>query len=258
MSTKKKTEEKEKKESFWKTFPGIITAITGLIVAITGLITVLSDEGLQGGSGATPTAFPTVTPVDSDVILPTPVSATQVPDPGAPTCQDFVEYQKAGNPNGVILAFTDDEFWVRYGELEEGIGDLSNLTATIFAPDPAGGECLRKWVRFLGESRTSHWPFATSSQGRTYSEVWMGSPVPPRVGELAGWTVIPDMLLTTVVNEDLTPDYMQVYHCGEDIPEEILARTAYWHAGTDEDAFSGYLILYQANGFEIRPTVPCQ
>ena len=103
MSTKKKT---EKKESFWTTFPGIITAITGLIVAITGLITVLSDEGLLGEPGETPTAFPTVTPVDSDVVLPTPVNATQVPEDGAPTCQDYVAYQNGVNLNGVkVMVF---------------------------------------------------------------------------------------------------------------------------------------------------------
>jgi len=74
----------EKKKSFWQTLPGIITAITGLVVAITGLIAALSDYGILEILGIQPpvaTEFPTSTPVDIDVTLPTVPPSTAAPEP---------------------------------------------------------------------------------------------------------------------------------------------------------------------------------
>jgi hypothetical protein len=53
-----KKPETEGTESFWKTLPGILTALGGVIVAITGLIAGLANAGLLS---ARPTASPTFT-----------------------------------------------------------------------------------------------------------------------------------------------------------------------------------------------------
>ncbi len=77
------------------------------------------------------------------------------------------------------------------------------------------------------------------------------------MGELVSWEALPDNLLIAVVDDDLVPEYVQIYQCGEDIPQEELARVAYWHAATSEDALEGYLELYQGNGYTMRETVSC-
>ena len=105
---------------------------------------------------------------------------------------------------------------------------------------------------------SANWPVADSGKGRTYNEVWLNSPYPPLVGNLAGWPVIPDLILLATVDGLLVPDLVQVYECGQDIPRELLDRVAFWHAATSEQALQGYLELYEANGYEVRETIACQ
>lgn len=269
MENKEKPEEKsgkksQEKQSFFTTLPGIITALTGLVVAITGLITVLGENGLLARiaeRNATPTDFPTATNVDEDVILPTPKEATPEPTeavPTAPTCQNYTVYEGKANKNAVLLAYTNDEFWVRYAEIEETIEDTSNVEIYIFDTSSGSGDCLRRWVKYLGAERESNWPVATSKNGRPIDEVWMSSATPPLVGDLQNWPALPEKLLITVVTEDMLPDYAQIYMCGEDIPSEVVEQVAYWHAGTSEEALQGHLEQYQANGYTVRQTVACR
>jgi hypothetical protein len=259
---------KEEKGSFWSTLPGIITAITGLVVAITGLITVLGDEGILsrllgagGDSNATPTAFPTATSVDEDVILPTVAPATPAVTssaPAAPVCDGYIVFEGKSNPNAILLAFSETEFWVRYAELEETVIAASGIDIYIFDTSASSGACLREWVKYLAVDHRASWPVAETGKGRTYHEVWMNSPTPPLVGDLAGWSVLPDMILIAVVDDLLSPDFVQVYECGQDIPRELLDRVAYWHSATSEQALEGHLDLYGSNGYEIRETVSCK
>ena len=255
MSDKEKGKEKEK--SFWQTLPGILTAITSLVVAITGLITVLGDQGILG---PTPTEFPTITPVDVDVVLPTLVITTPEPTDvvvSAPTCRTFTEFDNKINPNAILLAYTDTEFWVQYGGIDEEVEAIDDLTAYIFDTSENAANCLRSWVRYLVEARTAHWPTATTGTGRTNHEVWLSSTIPPIVGRLASWTVIPDTILITTVDENGSPDHAQIYICGQDIPRETLGQVAYWHAATSEQALQGHLEQYQSNGYTERSTVSC-
>jgi hypothetical protein len=261
MSEKKKTEEKktDEKQSFWTTLPGIITAITGLVVAITGLVTALGENGIIGSrlNGPTPTAFATATPVDEDVILATPMKVTEVAQTGPPVCDDFTVFEGKSNPNAVLLAYTDTDFWVRYADIEENVEKTDGVEIYIFDTSNQSGQCLRSWVHYLGRDRSPHWPVVTTGKGRQYNEVWMNAPTPPLVGDLASWVSLPDNLLIAVVNEDLSPDYVQVYLCGRDIPRDVLRNVAYWHAATSEDGLQGYKELYQSNGYDLRETVRC-
>ena len=154
-------------------------------------------------------------------------------------------------------SYTDSEFWVRYADIEEEVEDTDGIEIFIFDTSDASGQCLRRWVRYLGMDRTPHWPVVTIGKGRQYNEVWINAPTPPLVGELASWEVLPDNLLIAVVDEDLTPEYVQIYQCGTDIPSAELERVAYWHAATSVDALNGYLDLYQGNGYTLRETVGC-
>jgi hypothetical protein len=258
-STSEESVSKEN-QSFWTTLPGIITAFTGLVVAITGLVTTLGENGILNRNRATPTPFATATVVDEDVILPTPQEATPEPTDAvitAPTCRNFTEYTGKANPNAILLAYTDTEFWVRYADIEEDVEKTSGVEIYIFDTSATSGDCLRRWVKYLVEDHTANWPVSTTGKGRTYNEVWMSAPTPPFVGELANWSVLPDILLITTVDDSMLPDYAQVYMCGSDVPREILPHVAYWHAATSEDALSGNLEQYQSNGYEIRATVPC-
>lgn len=263
MSNSKK--KKDEKQSFWSTLPGIITAITGLVIAITGLVTALGDYGLielftGKDAQATPTAFATATNVDSDNILPTPVQTTPEPTQAevkAPSCQNFIEYEGKSNPNAILLAYTDSDLWIRYGDLEEDIENAENVEIYIFDTSDSASNCLRQWAKYLAADHTTSWPLATTGKGRTYNEVWMSSPTPPIVGELANWEVVPNMILITTVTDSPSPDFVQIYKCGVDIPREALTSVAYWHTATSEDALQRYLELYQSNGYEIRETVPC-
>ena len=68
----------EKKQSFWTTLPGIITALSGLVVAITGLVTVMN------GNQATTDVDVTLTPsavamVETPEVDPTEVDPTATP-----------------------------------------------------------------------------------------------------------------------------------------------------------------------------------
>jgi hypothetical protein len=255
-----KEAQKEKKQSFWSTLPGIVTAITGLVIAITGLVTALGENGILNRSQATPTPFLTATSVDSDVTLPAPVQTTPEPTQAVltpPTCRNYSEYKGKANPNAILLAFTDQEFWVRYAEIEDDVENLSGLEAFIFDTSDGSGECLRRWVKYLVVDHTANWPASTTDKGRTYNEVWMNSPTPPIVGELANWEALPETLLITVVDSNSNPQYVQIFMCGQDVPREVRSQVAYWHAATSEDAFQGYLDQYESNGFDVRITVSC-
>jgi hypothetical protein len=250
----------EKKQSFWATIPGIITAITGLVVAITGLVTTLGENGLISRARATPTAFPTATSVDTDVTLAAPVQTTPEPTEvvlSAPTCRNFTEYKGKSNPNAIMLAYNDQDFWVRYAELEDDVENQSGVVAYIFDTSDGAGDCLRRWVKYLVVEHTAHWPRSASSKGRAYNEVWLNSPTPPIVGELANWPVLPDVILITVVDEMSNPQYAQVYLCGSDVPRDVLSQVAYWHAATSEEALEPYQEQYESNGFALRNTVLC-
>ena len=263
MSNKKSTN--DEKQSFWSTLPGIITAISGLVIAITGLVTALGDYGLiefftGNAPNETPTPFATATSVDEDNILPTPVQATLAPTEAvaqAPSCRNFTEYEGKTNPNAILLAYTDTDLWIRYGDMEEEIETQDNVEIYLFDTSDSSGNCLRQWVKYLAADHTTSWPPASTGKGRTYNEIWMNSPTPPIVGELANWSVIPDMVLITTVTESPSPDFAQIYICGQDIPREILSTVAYWHTATSEEAFQGYLELYESNGYQIRDTVNC-
>jgi hypothetical protein len=268
MDNQEKPEEKpesqpKEKQSFFTTLPGIITALTGLVVAITGLFTVLGENGLLARlaeGGPTPTDFPTATNVDEDIILPTPVEATPEPTeaiPTAPICQNYSVYDGKANKNAVLVAYTETDFWVRYAEIEENIEDTSGVEIYIFDTSEGSGDCLRRWVKYLGAEREAHWPVSTTSNGRPLNEVWMNSPTPPLVGELQNWPMLPDKLLITLVTEDMLPDFAQVYMCGEDVPDDVIERVAYWHAATSEEALDGHLEQYQSNGYAVRQTVAC-
>ena len=175
MSDSKNT--KEQKQSFWTTLPGIITAISGLVIAITGLVTALGDYGLidfitGGSSGPTPTPFPSATNVDSDVILPTPIQAT--PEPSEieltmPTCRNYTYYEGKANPNAILLAFTQTEFWIRYADIEEDIENTNGVEIFIFDTSDSSGDCLRRWVKYLAQDRTASWPVASTGKGKTYN-----------------------------------------------------------------------------------------
>lgn len=256
---KKKRGGDDNGKSFWQTLPGIITAITGLIGAVTALIVALSDADLIG-AGPTPTAFPTYTAVDVDQIVPTPVITTPEPTEATisvPSCQAFIEYDDKVNPNAVLLAYTDSEMWVQYGGFDEAVASLEGVTAYIFDTSENGGNCLRSWVRYLLVDRTPHWPTAGSDTGRTYHEVWLSSPSPTIIGELAYWPGVPDTILITTVNPDASPDSARIYLCGADVPAEELNRTAYWHAGTSEEALQDHLEQYASSGYSVLTTVPC-
>lgn len=253
---------KEEKQSFWTTLPGIITAITGLVVAITGLVTAMGENGIlnRNGNAPTPTAFATATAVDQDVVLPTLEEVTPEPTTAvsvAPTCQNFTEYTGKSNPNAILLAYTDTEFWVRYAEIEEEIENTPEVSIYIFDTSATSGDCLRRWVKYLVDDHTANWPLSTNSKGRDVNEVWLSAPTPPFVGELSGWSVLPDNLLVATVDDNMLPDFVQIYLCGADVPREILSNVAYWHAGTSEKALSDYIDQYQSNGYEVRLTVPC-
>ena len=145
----------------------------------------------------------------------------------------------------------------RYAELEEEVDKLSGVEVYIFDTSDGAGKCLRQWVKYLVVNHIHHWPVANSSKGRTYNEVWMNSPTPPIVGELASWAALPDKLLVTVVDGMSNPLYSRIFICGDDVPEEILSQVAFWHAATSAEAFQGYLEQYESNGFEFRGTVAC-
>lgn len=257
MTEKEKAKKNDKDKSFWQSLPGIMTALASLIVAITGLITVLKEGGLLN---PTPTEFPTTTPIDTDVVLPDPVVVTPEPPNvivSAPTCKAFTEFDNKINPNAILLAFTETDFWVQYGSIDEEVEDMDDLTAYIFDTSENAAACLRRWVKYLVHDHIAHWPTATTNTGRTNHKVWLNSPIPPIVGELASWSIIPDTILITTVDEENNPDYAQIYLCGKDIPTEILDRVAYWHAATSEQALQDHLAQHQANGYSNRATIPC-
>jgi hypothetical protein len=245
------------KQSFWTTLPGIITAITGLVVAITGLITALGDEGVIGSRIGQPTPFATITPVDQDATLPAAVEKTPALSSGMPTCTDFTAFDGKANSNAVVVAYTDADFWVRYADLEDDVENIAGVTVNLFDTSAQSGQCLREWIRYLGQDRAAHWPSESVGKGRKYSEVWINSATPPRVGELATWSALPDNLLIAVTDESDNPDYFQIYLCGEDIPADDLDRVIYFHAGTNDEALQGYAELYGSNGFTQRATVSC-
>ena len=60
------------------------------------------------------------------------------------------------------------------------------------------------------------------------------------------------------VDENLNPDFSQIYLCGENIPAEVRERVVYWHAATSEEALADYVELYAANGYNIINTIFCQ
>lgn len=245
-------------KSFWQTLPGIITAITGLVTAITALVTALASAGVLT---PTPTEFPTTTPVLTDVDLPEPVEATPRPTDmtaSAPACRAFAEYEDKVNPNAILLAFTEGDMWVQYGGIDEAIESQDDLTAYLFDTSENAANCLRSWVKYLLVDHIPHWPDAESDTGRVYEEVWLSSLLPPIIGELAYWPTIPDTILVTTVNADASPDSVRVYLCGADIPAEELIRSAYWHAATSEAALDDYIEQYQANGYTLLDTVPCE
>jgi hypothetical protein len=253
MSTKKE-------KSFWQTLPGIITAVTGLVVAIELFGGKRSTPTVED-TGPTPTSFPTSTPVDAGVVLPTPVPVTAEPEPeptSPPTCTDFEPFTGKANPNAILLAFTDSEFWVQYGGLDENIQKEAGITAQIYSGSEKGALCLRDWVKYLTVAHTPHWPTPSGAKGREYHEVWLSSLTPPLVGELSSWAGIPDNILITTVDETFSPDSAQIYICGADIPEETLSKVAYWHAATDEEALADYLDLYSSNGYTALVSVACQ
>jgi hypothetical protein len=266
MSTKKE-------KSFWQTLPGIITAITGLVIAITGLVAALSDYGiieLFGGSRSTPTTddtaptptpFPTSTPVDSDVVLPTPIPVTAEPEPeptSPPACSDFETFTGKTNPNAIVLAYTDTEFWVQYGGLDGSVQNKTGVEAKIFSSSDNGAICLREWIKYLVVAHEPNWPAAGDGKGREYNEVWLSSLTPPVTGELSSWAGIPDNILITVIDESFNPESVQIYLCGADIPEDTLSKVVYWHAGTSEEALAGYVELYSSNGYTPMSMVSCQ
>jgi hypothetical protein len=250
-------EKKEKDKTFWQTLPGILTALTSLVVAITGLITVLKEGGPLN---PTPTEFPTNTPVDVDVTLPPPVVVTPEPTDvvvSAPTCTAFTEFERKVNPNAVLLAYSQTEFWVQYGGIDEEVENNDDLTAYIFDTSESAANCLRSWVKYLLHDRSPHWPTATTGSGRTNHEVWLSSPLSPIVGELASWPGVPDTILITTVDEGGNPDAVQIYLCGGDIPGKVLSRAAYWYAATSEQALEGHFEQQQSAGYTSQPTVPC-
>jgi hypothetical protein len=259
----------EKDKSFWQTLPGIITAITGLVVAITGLIAALSDYGILGFFGVAPptatvepvsTEFPTSTPVDSDVVLPTVPPGTAEPEPEPttqPTCTDFQAFTGKTNPNAIVLAHTDTEFIVQYGDLDDAFQSLGGISIRQFSKSDSSGICLREWIKYLTLTHTPHWPAAGDGKGRTYHEVWLSSLTPPLTGELSSWAAIPNNILITTIDESFDPETVQIYLCGDDIPEETLGRVAYWHAATSEEALDDYLALYSGNGYFALGTVSC-
>ncbi|MFN2146261.1 MAG: hypothetical protein ACK2T7_12985 [Anaerolineales bacterium] len=253
----KKTEERG---SFWTTLPGIITAITGLIVAIGGLITILGDEGILKSLGIsrlgteTPTG-PVSTPVDQDDPDLTPGAVTPTWEENAP-CYKFLSYdEQIEGYEGVILAWSQEEVWVRVSELEMDVLSREDVTAKRFPYKYGVPECLAQWIKYLSEDRVVHWPVAESSQGRAYSEVWFASEPTLNYQRLESFPVKPDMLLLYVLDGD--DRYMQIYHCVADIPPEVMAEVASWFAATDEAAL---LELYETRfaNRELRPTVPCQ
>lgn len=247
-----------KGKSFWQTLPGIIAGATGLIIAITGLVTALINSGILTPKDAKPTPFPTSTPIDIDEPLPIPDPAT--PEPVAqspPTCTDFTAYEGKANPNAILLAYTDEDLWVQFGGLDESVENMAGLTANIFSATETSSACLRQWVKYLGADHTPHWPSAGDSKGHTYEEVYLHAPSPPVVGELATWTTLPNYLLIAAVDENLNPDFAQVYLCGEDIPADVRERVVYWHAATSEEALADYVELYTANGYTVANTMFC-
>jgi hypothetical protein len=257
MSDAKKDKGKDNDKSFWQTLPGIITAITGLVTAVTALVTALASAGVFT---PTPTEFPTTTPVDADVIIPSPEIITPEPTEetvSAPTCQVYTEFERKVNPNAVLLAYTDTDMWVQYGEIDDEVESQDDLTAYIFDTSENAATCLRSWIKYLLIDRTPHWPSASSGSGRTYDEIWLSSPQSPIVGELAYWPGVPDTILVTTINADSSPDTVRVYMCGSDIPDNVLIRVAYWHTATSEDALQDYLEQYQANGYTLQNTVLC-
>jgi hypothetical protein len=255
---------KEKDKSFWQTLPGIITAISGLVIAITGLIAALSDYGILEILGINPpiaTEFPTSTPVDVDVILPTVAPGTASPEPPpttAPTCIDFQKFDGKAKPNAIVLAHTETEFWVQYGGLDDAIQSEAGLTARLFSTSDSGAVCLREWIKYLTVAHTPHWPSSGDGKGRTYHEVWLSSLTPPVTGELSSWAAIPDNILITTIDESFIPEAVQIYVCGADIPEETLGQVYYWHAATSVEALSDYVELYSSNGYTALVTVGCQ
>lgn len=253
---------KENEKSFWQTLPGIITGITGLVIAITGLVTALSDNDLIGKKEDTPTPFITVTPVEVGDTLPAPLPITPEPElftSEQPTCQEFEVYEGKANPNAVILAFTGDAFWVRYGGLEEDIYKTPATTKYLFnSGSEIAAVCLRQWVNYLGVDHTPSWPSSgDGGKGKTYHEVWLSHSSPAVIGELASWNALPDNLLVAVYDEDNKPDYVRIYQCGQDLPEADRPRSVYWHAGTSQKALEDYLDLYAGNNFTILDSFPC-
>ncbi len=257
MSAKKT----EKGESFWTTLPGILTAITGLIVAVTGLVTVLGYEGVLRSLGIsrlgteTPTA-PISTPGDQDDPNVTPDPAIPTRHPDAPDCTASLSYEKPmENSDDVILAWSEDELWVRYSELEDDIFSREDVTARRFPQVYKATDCLAEYIKNFSIVRQVHWPVAESSNGRTYSKVWFNNNVTIDPHPLNDFPVKPEMVLVYVIDGDEL--YMQIYHCATDIPSEILGKVYHWYAGTDEAALLE-LLETQFDTREQRPTVTCE
>jgi len=247
----KKTEEGG---SFWTTLPGIVTAITGLV-------TVLGDEGILKRLGIsrlgteTPIPFSTLTPEDQDDPLSTPGVVTSTVDPNAPDCTAYLSYEgPIAEYDRVILAWSEEELWVRYSELEEDVFKREDISAKRFPFAYKATDCLAEFVRYLSNGRQVHWPVVESSQGREYSTIWFDNEVTIDLHELESFPVVPDMVLVTVWEADET--YMQIYHCGADIPGEILEQVGYWYASTDEGALAE--ILTRFDHYLQKPSVPCQ
>jgi hypothetical protein len=254
----------EKKKSFWQTLPGIITAISGFVVAITGLITALCDPGFREILGINPpvsTEFPTSTPVDIGATLPAVAPSTASPEPPPtkpPTCTDFTAFSGKANPNAIVLAHTDTDFWVQHGDLDDAIQSEGGVSIKQFSKSDSGAICLREWIKYLTVAHTPHWPTSGDGKGRTYHEVWLSSLTTPLTGELSSWAAIPDNILITTIDETLKPETVQIYLCGADIPEETLSHVYYWHAATSVEALSDYMTLYSSNDYSELVTVGCQ
>jgi hypothetical protein len=73
-------EDKKSEGSWWRTFPGMLTAAAGTITALTGLIVALQQSGLIGGGDRPPQ--PAKTEARPDASAPSPTSLQSSPAPG--------------------------------------------------------------------------------------------------------------------------------------------------------------------------------
>lgn len=144
--------EGEKSQSWWHTFPGVLTAIAGVLTALTGLVAALSQMGLVGGaSKATPSAYADTTkgstpaarasgpasvgpPASSvasgeastDIDKPTPLSANQIAGRGVG--QDISYYYTLEAGPGTVKVTIDGKN--KHSGVANAIGlEISDLDA---------------------------------------------------------------------------------------------------------------------------------